>query len=127
MSDSGSEVKSRAEALLEARKEAQRDGLFAGVTSGLTSAIIGQRLMGFGKKTTLFCGAGEWQVTLANRRLRHGETVTSLTSHLLSATGVLSGYYFTQAFVDANLARLTIQEEAIYAAERVRKREEHHI
>ena len=82
--------------------------------------------MGFGKKTTLFCGAGEWRVTLANRRLRHGETVT-LTSHLLSATGVLSGYYFTQAFVDANLARLTIQEEAIYAAERVRKREGHQI
>ncbi|KZP32795.1 hypothetical protein FIBSPDRAFT_1036451 [Athelia psychrophila] len=96
MSDSGSEVKSRAESHLQARKEAQRDGIFAGVTSALTSAIIGQRLMGFGKKTTLFCGL---------------------------TTGVLSGYYFTQAFVDANLARLTKQEEAIYAAERASKRE----
>jgi len=65
--------------ILEARKE----GVFAGLTSGLASAVIGSRLFGFKRNTTLFCGA---------------------------LSGVLAGYFFTKAFKDTALAQLRAEE-----------------
>ena len=66
-------------------QEARRDGVFAGVTSGLTAgeqdpspypqghqwsnnkflsflALLGQKLMGFNRNTTLFCGIGKFKL-----------------------------------------------------------------
>jgi len=76
----------RLEMLLEAKKEARRDGAFAGVTSGLTAAVLGQKLMGFNRNTTLLCGV---------------------------VTGALSGYFFTQGFLTSNMARLKAQETTL--------------
>jgi len=76
----------RVEAWAEAKKEAQRDGLFAGLTSGFTSALIGSRLMGFNRNTTIICGV---------------------------VTGALSGYFFTQAFLSSNISRLRAQEDLL--------------
>ncbi|KAF9552703.1 hypothetical protein CPC08DRAFT_714386 [Agrocybe pediades] len=65
------------------RAEARKEGIFAGLTSGLASAVIGQRLFGFKRNTTLFCGI---------------------------MSGVLSGILFTQAFRDTALAQLRAEE-----------------
>ncbi|EGN94198.1 hypothetical protein SERLA73DRAFT_188815 [Serpula lacrymans var. lacrymans S7.3] len=61
------------------RREAQRDGAFAGLTSGLAGALLGSKVMGFGRNKTIVCGI---------------------------FTGALSGYYFTQAFFSSNVSRL---------------------
>ncbi|KAF8446395.1 hypothetical protein L210DRAFT_801716, partial [Boletus edulis BED1] len=60
-------------------QEARRDGIFAGLTSGLMGALLGSRLMGFNRNKTIFCGV---------------------------LTGILSGYFFTQAFESSNLSRI---------------------
>ncbi|KAG2072989.1 hypothetical protein BDR04DRAFT_1152870 [Suillus decipiens] len=70
-------------------KEARRDGIFAGLTSGLAggditfhlavTALVGSKFMGFGRNKTIISGA---------------------------LTGLLSGYFFTQAFLSSNMARL---------------------
>ncbi|KAF9467008.1 hypothetical protein BDZ94DRAFT_1295461 [Collybia nuda] len=69
----------RAQVISEARKE----GIFAGLSSALASAVIGQRLMGFNRRTTLFCGV---------------------------LSGALAGYMFTQAFTSTALAQLHAEE-----------------
>lgn len=63
--------------------EARKEGIFAGLTSGLASALIGSRLMGFNRNKTLVCGV---------------------------LSGVLAGYYFTQAFTSTALAQLRAEE-----------------
>ncbi|KAI9566961.1 hypothetical protein HD554DRAFT_2024572 [Boletus coccyginus] len=60
-------------------QEARRDGTFAGLTSGLTGALVGSRLMGFNRNKAIFCGV---------------------------LTGLLSGYFFTQAFEASNTSRI---------------------
>ncbi|CAA7266392.1 unnamed protein product [Cyclocybe aegerita] len=70
--------------ILEARKE----GVFAGLTSGLASALIGARLFGFKRNTTLFAGV---------------------------LSGVLSGYLFTQAFKDTAMAQLRAEKARLEA------------
>lgn len=60
-------------------REARRDGIFAGLTSGLAGALVGSKFMGFGRNKTIISGA---------------------------LTGLLSGYFFTQAFLSSNLAQL---------------------
>ncbi|KAG0701957.1 hypothetical protein DFH29DRAFT_805621 [Suillus ampliporus] len=50
-----------------------------GVFAGLTSGLAGGKFMGFGRNKTIICGA---------------------------LTGLLSGYFFTQAFLSSNMARL---------------------
>jgi hypothetical protein len=60
-------------------KEARRDGIFAGLTSGLAGALVGSKFMGFGRNKTIISGA---------------------------LTGLLSGYFFTQAFLSSNMAQL---------------------
>jgi hypothetical protein len=67
------------DALLQARKAARKDGVFAGLSSGLASAIIGGRFMALSRNKTIFCGV---------------------------ATGLISGYLFTQAFTDTAVARV---------------------
>ncbi|KIJ58777.1 hypothetical protein HYDPIDRAFT_141338 [Hydnomerulius pinastri MD-312] len=65
-----------------ALKEARRDGMFAGLTSGLTGALLGSKLMGFSRNKTIFSGV---------------------------LTGLLSGYFFMQAFEASNMARIKSQ------------------
>ena len=67
------------DALARAKEAGQRDGLFAGLASALTSSVIGGQLMGFNRNKTIFCGV---------------------------ATGIISGYLFTQAFKDTEVARV---------------------
>ncbi|TFK48045.1 hypothetical protein OE88DRAFT_597489 [Heliocybe sulcata] len=67
------------DAVQRCKKEAYRDGAFGGLTSGLTGALIGGKLMGLSRNLTVVAGC---------------------------ITGVLSGYLFTLAFRDANMARL---------------------
>ncbi|KAF9481251.1 hypothetical protein BDN70DRAFT_876570 [Pholiota conissans] len=71
------------DALERVTLEARKEGVFAGLTSGLASAVIGGRLFGFKRNTTLFCGV---------------------------LTGVLSGYLFTQAFRDTAIAQLHAEQ-----------------
>ncbi|KAF9231601.1 hypothetical protein BU15DRAFT_17726, partial [Melanogaster broomeanus] len=63
-------------------QEARRDGIFAGLTSDLTGALLGSRLMGFSRNKSIFCGV---------------------------LTGLLSGYFFTQAFEASNISRIKSQ------------------
>ncbi|EIW65112.1 uncharacterized protein TRAVEDRAFT_111510, partial [Trametes versicolor FP-101664 SS1] len=65
-------------------QDARRDGVFAGLSSGLVSAILGSKLFRLNRNATILCGV---------------------------ATGVISGYQFTQGFLLANIARLE-QEKA---------------
>ncbi|KII86253.1 hypothetical protein PLICRDRAFT_43829 [Plicaturopsis crispa FD-325 SS-3] len=65
--------------------DARQDGIYGGLSSGLLSALIGQKFMKFGRYQTVFCGV---------------------------LTGALSGYLFTQAFLESNLAKLQAQEMA---------------
>ncbi|KIK65862.1 hypothetical protein GYMLUDRAFT_38342 [Collybiopsis luxurians FD-317 M1] len=67
------------EAKALAIKEAKKEGLFAGLTSALASSLIGSRLLGLKRYPALACGA---------------------------ITAVLSGYYFTEAFTVAHMAKL---------------------
>ncbi|KAG2135131.1 hypothetical protein DEU56DRAFT_738090, partial [Suillus clintonianus] len=70
--------------------EARRDGIFAGLTSGLAGgklihvppSLVGSKFMGFGRNKTIISGA---------------------------LTGLLSGYFFTQAFLSSNMAQLRSQ------------------
>ncbi|KAI6000918.1 hypothetical protein EDC04DRAFT_2791052 [Pisolithus marmoratus] len=62
-----------------ANKEARRDGMFAGLTAGLSGALLGSKLLRFNRNQTIICGV---------------------------LTGVLSGYFFTQAFLSSRLAVL---------------------
>ncbi|KAF8179158.1 hypothetical protein BJ912DRAFT_983219 [Pholiota molesta] len=66
--------------------EARKEGVFAGLTSGLASAVIGSRLFGFKRNTTLFCGV---------------------------LTGLLSGYLFTQAFQESAIAQVAAEEARV--------------
>jgi len=67
------------EAVQRCKKEALRDGAFAGLTCGLTGALVGTRIMRLSRNLTIVSGC---------------------------LTGVLSGYLFTLAFRDANIAQL---------------------
>ncbi|KAL1751709.1 hypothetical protein FB107DRAFT_293731 [Schizophyllum commune] len=72
-------------------KEAKKEGAFAGLTGGLVSSLLGSRLFKFGPKTSLFSGV---------------------------AAGLLSGYFFTEAFQETALAQLR-QEQIRQARERL--------
>ncbi|KAG2753454.1 hypothetical protein P692DRAFT_201705663, partial [Suillus brevipes Sb2] len=64
------------------RQEARRDGIFAGLTSGLAGGkfpLVSSRFMGFGRNKTIISA---------------------------TLTGLLSGYFFTQAFLSSNMAQL---------------------
>ncbi|KAG8721693.1 hypothetical protein FRC08_011102 [Ceratobasidium sp. 394] len=63
-------------------REAQKDGIFAGVTAGLLGALLGSRGLGFNRNKSLFTGL---------------------------ATGVVSGYFFSRAFLSTRLAHLERQ------------------
>lgn len=75
-----------ADALSRVTWEAKKEGIFAGLTSGLASAIIGARLMGFNRNKTLLCGV---------------------------LSGVLAGYYFTQALTSTAIAQLQAEESRL--------------
>lgn len=68
--------------------EARKEGVFAGLTGGLASAVLGQRLLGFSRNKTIFCGV---------------------------LTGILSGYFFTEAFKTAHIAQLHAEEARLRA------------
>ncbi|KAJ7585354.1 hypothetical protein C8J56DRAFT_946502 [Mycena floridula] len=59
--------------------ESRKEGVFAGLTSALASALIGSKFLRFTRTQTLVCGV---------------------------LTGILSGYYFTEAFTASNMAKL---------------------
>lgn len=76
--------------------------------------------MGFNRNTTLFCGIGKFKLV---RRMVFSivtpppplpETyIQLLTDNLELATGALSGYFFTQGFLNSNMARIKAQEAAL--------------
>ncbi|KAJ7019481.1 hypothetical protein C8F04DRAFT_1147336 [Mycena alexandri] len=72
----------------QAIQSAKRDAIFAGMSAALVSAVIGSRFMGFGRTQMILSGIG---------------------------SGVLSGYYFNQAFVGANLLEIEKEKERIAA------------
>ncbi|KDQ51304.1 hypothetical protein JAAARDRAFT_62520 [Jaapia argillacea MUCL 33604] len=76
-------TQSSPDSIVQCSKDARRDGTFAGITSGLVGALIGTRFMRFNRNMTILCGV---------------------------LTGVSSGYFFYQAFLESNLARLRAQE-----------------
>ncbi|KAJ3763353.1 hypothetical protein EV361DRAFT_950795 [Lentinula raphanica] len=69
-----------------ATKEAKKEGIFAGLTSALASTLIGSKALGLKRYPALACGA---------------------------ITAVLSGYYFTEAFTAAHLAKLERDQELL--------------
>ncbi|KAJ3508046.1 hypothetical protein NMY22_g16739 [Coprinellus aureogranulatus] len=88
-------------ALTEARKEGVFAGLTGGLASGISShcaarsrlkllpAVIGGRLLKFNRNTTLFCGV---------------------------LSGVLSGYYFAEAFRNTAIAQLRAEDARLSAS-----------
>ncbi|KAI0757465.1 hypothetical protein C8Q80DRAFT_1216093 [Daedaleopsis nitida] len=67
------------DAVAQATRQAQRDGIFAGLSSALVSAIVGSKFFRLNRNATILCGV---------------------------ATGIVSGYQFTQGFLATNIARL---------------------
>ncbi|KAF9071449.1 hypothetical protein BDP27DRAFT_1322158 [Rhodocollybia butyracea] len=82
------------EARALAIREARKEGVFAGLTSALASALFGSKVLGLKRYPVLACGA---------------------------ITAVLSGYYFTEAFTEAHLAKMN--KELRQRAEAEEKRE----
>ncbi|KAJ7779330.1 hypothetical protein DFH07DRAFT_794705 [Mycena maculata] len=72
----------------QAIQGARRDAIFAGMSAALVSAVIGSRFMGFGRTQMILSAVG---------------------------SGSLSGYFFNQAFVAANLAELDKEKERLAA------------
>ncbi|KAJ7442365.1 hypothetical protein B0H11DRAFT_2094368 [Mycena galericulata] len=70
----------------QAIEGARRDAIFAGMSAALVSAVIGSRFMGFGRTQMILSAVG---------------------------SGTLSGYFFNQAFVAANLAELDKERERL--------------
>ncbi|KAJ6609785.1 hypothetical protein B0H10DRAFT_2063126 [Mycena sp. CBHHK59/15] len=70
----------------QAIQGARRDAIFAGMSAALVSAVIGSKFMGFGRTQMIISGLG---------------------------SGVLSGYYFNQAFVAANMVELDKERERL--------------
>ncbi|KZO99562.1 hypothetical protein CALVIDRAFT_533975 [Calocera viscosa TUFC12733] len=66
----------------EANRGSQRDGIFAGMASGLVATIISAQMFRLNRKLTIFSGL---------------------------LTGALSGYFWTQAFLDSRLALLSTE------------------
>ncbi|KAF6758828.1 hypothetical protein DFP72DRAFT_1064344 [Ephemerocybe angulata] len=83
----------------KALTEAKKEGVFAGLTGGLASAVIGGRLLKFNRNTTIFCGV---------------------------VSGVLSGYYFAQAFRTTAIAQLRAEDYrlAVAKAQEAEKQQE---
>ncbi|PIL30838.1 hypothetical protein GSI_07006 [Ganoderma sinense ZZ0214-1] len=71
------------QAVAQATRQARRDGTFAGLSSGLVSAILGSKVFRLNRNATILCGV---------------------------ATGVISGYQFTQGFLATNIARLDAEK-----------------
>ncbi|KAM5534382.1 hypothetical protein V8D89_011975 [Ganoderma adspersum] len=71
------------EAVAQATRQARRDGTFAGLSSGLVSAILGSKVFRLNRNATILCGV---------------------------ATGIISGYQFTQGFLATNIARLDAEK-----------------
>ncbi|KAJ7272942.1 hypothetical protein C8J57DRAFT_1316072 [Mycena rebaudengoi] len=74
----------------QALKSARRDAIFAGMSAALVSAVIGSKFMGFGRTKMIASGLG---------------------------SGILSGYFFNQAFVTANMAELVKEKERLAATQ----------
>ncbi|KAJ4477670.1 hypothetical protein C8J55DRAFT_515240 [Lentinula edodes] len=74
------------DAVALATKEAKKEGIFAGLTSALASTLVGSKALGLKRYPALACGA---------------------------ITAVLSGYYFTEAFTAAHLAKLERDQELL--------------
>ncbi|KAJ7105948.1 hypothetical protein C8R44DRAFT_806304 [Mycena epipterygia] len=72
----------------QAIQGARRDAIFAGMSAALVSAVIGSRFMGFGRTQMILSGVG---------------------------SGALSGYFFNQAFVAANMAEIEKEKERLAA------------
>ncbi|KAJ7844923.1 hypothetical protein B0H14DRAFT_2775882 [Mycena olivaceomarginata] len=77
-----------ADAEEQAINGARRDAIFAGMSAALASAVIGSRFMGFGRTQMMLSALG---------------------------SGVLSGYYFNQAFVAANMMEVQKEKERLAA------------
>ncbi|KAF8202728.1 hypothetical protein K438DRAFT_1820678 [Mycena galopus ATCC 62051] len=75
-----------ADAEEQAISGARRDAIFAGMSAALVSAVIGSRFMGFGRTQMMLSALG---------------------------SGVLSGYYFNQAFVAANMMEVQKEKERL--------------
>ncbi|EIN13174.1 hypothetical protein PUNSTDRAFT_117074 [Punctularia strigosozonata HHB-11173 SS5] len=75
-------------AVAECYRQARRDGVFAGASAGLVGAIVGSRLFRFNRTNTILSFA---------------------------LTGLLSGWQFTLAFQNTNLARLRAEQAAAAA------------
>jgi len=95
-----SHMSAQLDILLQAKKEARRDGVFAGVTSGFTAALLGQRLMGLNRNAMMFCGV---------------------------VTGALSGYFFTQAFLSSNMARIKAQNTMLTSSGDLGNKPDHQV
>ncbi|KAJ6552600.1 hypothetical protein DFH09DRAFT_1167096 [Mycena vulgaris] len=80
-----------ADAHEQAISAARRDAIFAGMSAALVSAVIGSRFMGFGRTQMILSGVG---------------------------SGALSGYYFNQAFVAANLLEIEKEKERLAAVDK---------
>ncbi|KAJ7676504.1 hypothetical protein DFH06DRAFT_1168349 [Mycena polygramma] len=72
----------------QAVESARRDAIFAGMSAALVSAVIGSRFMGFGRTQMILSAVG---------------------------SGALSGYYFNQAFVAANMLEIEKEKERLAA------------
>ncbi|KAJ6550244.1 hypothetical protein B0H19DRAFT_1160681 [Mycena capillaripes] len=72
----------------QAIQGARRDAIFAGMSAALVSAVIGSRFMGFGRTQMVLSALG---------------------------SGALSGYYFNQAFVAANMAEIQKEKDRLAA------------
>ncbi|KAE9404332.1 hypothetical protein BT96DRAFT_424292 [Gymnopus androsaceus JB14] len=90
-------------------KEAKKEGLFAGLTAALASTLIGSKFLGLKRYPSLACGASK-----CLRMVRCSESQdsnipsmsTRYEADIFSVTAVLSGYYFTEAFTAAHLAKI---------------------
>ncbi|EJD04522.1 uncharacterized protein FOMMEDRAFT_167690 [Fomitiporia mediterranea MF3/22] len=76
-------VKLDKDVLARCARHARREGIVAGLTSGFVGAMIGSRVLRFDRNITLLSGI---------------------------LTGILSGYFFTQAFLGTRIAEAVVRE-----------------
>ncbi|TFY60990.1 hypothetical protein EVG20_g7222 [Dentipellis fragilis] len=106
-----------ADAVARATTNARRDGAFAGLTAGLVGAIIASR-MKLGQNKAIVAGIGELYFAARDHKHRQCNSRSAVRthhafcSHPPTATGILSGYNFTQGFLASNMSILRAEVAA---------------
>ncbi|EIM92077.1 uncharacterized protein STEHIDRAFT_151422 [Stereum hirsutum FP-91666 SS1] len=91
-------------------QDARINGAFAGLTSGLLGSNIASRLWKLSRNSSIFAGVRKFaQLVDASIWLERSQNTLSSSP---AVTAALSGYYFSEGFMAANLSRARAEVSA---------------